>query len=106
MSTRTQRLSRRQVLKAGTVAGLGLTTIGALSRKAFGQAPGVLKGTKLSILQGTYFIGPAQDLYKRQAQEWGKTNGVDVSADFLNWPDLQPKIAAGVQAGGIDIVEL
>ena len=26
--------------------------------------------------------------------------------DFLNWPDLQPKIAAAVQAGGVDIVEL
>ena len=26
--------------------------------------------------------------------------------DFLNWPDLQPKIAASVQAGGYDIVEL
>ena len=29
-----------------------------------------------------------------------------MSADFLNWPDLQPKIAASIQAGGVDIVEL
>ncbi len=80
--------------------------LGTLSRSALGQAPAVLKGTRLSILQGTYFIGPAQDLYKRQAEEWGKANGVAMSADFLNWPDLQPKIAAAVEAGGIDIVEL
>jgi multiple sugar transport system substrate-binding protein len=29
-----------------------------------------------------------------------------VAADFLNWPDLQPKIGAAIQAGGVDIVEL
>ena len=66
----------------------------------------MIKGTSLSILQGTYFIAPGQDLYKKQAQEWGKANGVTMSADFLNWPDLQPKIAAAIQAGGVDIVEL
>jgi multiple sugar transport system substrate-binding protein len=32
--------------------------------------------------------------------------GVTVTTDFLNWPDLQPKIGAAVQAGGVDIVEL
>jgi multiple sugar transport system substrate-binding protein len=95
-------VSRRTVLKAGAAAGLGLTSLGTL----YGQAPAQIKGTKLSILQGTYFIAPGQDLYKNQAAEWGKANGVEVSTDFLNWPDLQPKIAAGVQAGGTDIVEL
>jgi multiple sugar transport system substrate-binding protein len=97
-------VSRREVLKAG-VAGLGLAALGGLTGKAFG-APAVIKGTKLSILQGTYFIAPGQDLYKKQAQEWGQANGVQVSADFLNWPDLQPKIAAAIQGGGLDIVEL
>ncbi len=70
------------------------------------KAPAFKKGTSLSILQGSYFIAPSQDLYKRQAQEWGEANGVQMSCDFLNWPDLQPKIAASVQAGGYDIVEL
>jgi multiple sugar transport system substrate-binding protein len=97
-----QPVSRRTVLKAGAAAGLGLTSLGTL----YGQAPAQMKGTKLSILQGTYFIGPGQDLYKNQAAEWGKANGVEMSTDFLNWPDLQPKIAAAVQAGGTDIVEL
>jgi multiple sugar transport system substrate-binding protein len=97
-----QPVTRRTVLKAGAAAGLGLTSLGTL----YGQAPAQIKGTKLTILQGTYFIAPGQDLYKKQAQEWGQANGVEMSTDFLNWPDLQPKIAAGVQAGGIDIVEL
>ena len=80
--------------------------MGGLPRQGFGQAPAVIKGTKLAILQGTYFIPAAQELYKKQAQEWGKAIGVTMATDFLNWPDLQPKIAAAVQAGGVDIVEL
>jgi multiple sugar transport system substrate-binding protein len=70
------------------------------------KAPAVIKGTTLNILEGTYFIAPAQDLFKKLALDWGKENGVTVNVDFLNWPDLQPKIGAAVQAGGVDIVEL
>ena len=99
-------LSRRELLKAGAV-GLGVAAMGGLPEILFAaKAPAFKKGTKLSILQGSYFIAPGQDLYKKQAQEWGKANGVEMSCDFLNWPDLQPKIAASVQAGGYDIVEL
>jgi len=98
------KLSRREFLKAGA-AGLGVAALGGFPRQVFG-APAVIKGTKLAILQGTYFIPAAQELYKKQAQEWATATGVTVVTDFLNWPDLQPKIAAGVQAGGVDIVEL
>ncbi|MGE3910855.1 MAG: ABC transporter substrate-binding protein [Chloroflexota bacterium] len=79
---------------------------GAQPASGAAKAPTSFKGSTLSILQGTYFIAPGQDLYKKQAQEWGTQNGVTVNTDFLNWPDLQPKIAAAVQAGGLDIVEL
>jgi multiple sugar transport system substrate-binding protein len=98
------KVSRRDFIKAG-VAGLGMATVGGLTRKVFG-APAVIKGTKLGILQATYFIAPAQNLFKKQAEEWGKMAGVTVAVDFLNWPDLQPKIAAAIQAGGVDLVEL
>jgi multiple sugar transport system substrate-binding protein len=98
-------VSRRTLIKAGGMAAVGLAAGGTFPRRVFG-APAVIKGTKLAILQGTYFIAPAQDLYKKQAQEWGKANGVTMATDFLNWPDLQPKIAAAIQAGGVDIVEL
>jgi len=100
-----RKLNRREFLKVGT-ASLGVAALGSFPGNTSGQVPAALKGTKLNILQGTYFIAPGQDLYKKQAADWGKANGVDVSADFLNWPDLQPKIAAAIQAGGVDIVEL
>jgi len=96
-------ITRRRFLKT---VGVGVAAAGSLPGKVFGQAPAVLRGTRLAILQGTYFVAPAQDLYKRQAQEWGNANGVTVATDFLNWPDLQPKIGAAVQAGGVDILEL
>ena len=66
-----KKLSRREFLKAGA-AGLGVAALGVLPGKTFAGAPAVIKGTKLSILQGTYFIAPGQDLYKKQAQEWGR----------------------------------
>src|SRR4030042_3291991 len=95
------KVSRGEFLKAG-VAGRGMAAVGGLTEKAFG-APAKIKGTKLTILQGTYFIAPGQELYKKQAQEGGDADGIQMSADFLNWPDLQPKIAAAIPGGGVDI---
>jgi len=57
------KLSRREFLKAGA-AGLGVAALGGLPRQGFGQAPAVVKGSKLSILQETYFIPAAQELYR------------------------------------------
>jgi multiple sugar transport system substrate-binding protein len=96
-------ITRRRFLKT---VGVGVAAAGSLPSKVFGQAPAAIRGTSLAILQGTYFIAPGQDLYRRQAQEWGQANGVKMATDFLNWPDLQPKIGAAIQAGGVDIVEL
>ena len=73
---------------------------------AAAPAAGNFKGASFTVLQGTYFVAPGQDLYKKQAATWGQQTGATVSCDFLNWPDLQPKIAAAVQAGGLDVVEL
>jgi multiple sugar transport system substrate-binding protein len=102
----TRPVSRRAVLKAGAAAGLGLSGLGSLAGTARGQAPAALKGTKLAILKGTYFVAAAQDLFRKQAQEWGKLAGVTVVTDFLAWANIQAKISAGVHAGGIDVVEL
>jgi multiple sugar transport system substrate-binding protein len=105
---RAPRLSRRAFLKAAGAGALGLAALGTAPGllRWGGAAPVQLKGTSLSILEGTYFIPTAQELFKKQAQEWGQANGVTVNPDFLNWPDLQPKISAAIQAGGYDIVEL
>jgi len=59
-----EKLSRREFLNAGA-AGLGVVALKGLPRQGFGQAPSVIKGTKLAILQGTFFIPPAQELCKQ-----------------------------------------
>src|SRR3972149_2563479 len=100
MEKKTRRkLSRREFIKTGA-AGLGVAALGSLPQKAFGAAPAGIKGTKLSLLQASYFIAPAQDLFRKQVEEFGKMAGVTMAVDFLNWPDLQPKIAAGGPGGG------
>ena len=96
-------MNRRGFLKTVAV-GAGAATV--LPRTVLAQAPAAIKGAKISVLQATYFIAPAQELFKKQCEEFGKVAGVTVTADFLNWPDLQPKIAAAVQAGGVDCVDL
>lgn len=80
-------------------------TAAAAATPAPAATPVVLKGTKLNILFGTFFVPETQDLMKQQLQEFGKETGVEATIDFINWPDLQPKISAAVQAGaGPDIV--
>ncbi len=70
-------------------------------------APAALKGFSVNVLQGSYFVAAAQELFTKQLNDWGQQNGVTVSADYLNWPDLQAKIAAAVQAGaGADCFEM
>jgi multiple sugar transport system substrate-binding protein len=103
MANEHQGVSRRRFL---TTVALGAAAAGTMPRTALGQAPAAIKGTKLSVLQATYFIAPAQELFKQQCEEFAKVAGVSVTPDFLNWPDLQPKIAAAVQAGGVDVVDL
>ena len=51
--------SRREFLKAG-VAGLGGAALGGLPGRYL-EAPAVIKGTRLSILQGTYFFDPLRN---------------------------------------------
>jgi multiple sugar transport system substrate-binding protein len=71
------------------------------------RAPAFLQGGSLNMLMSTAFVPAAQDHFAQQAQTWGEENNVDVTVDFINWPDLQPRTTSAVQAGdGPDIVEM
>jgi multiple sugar transport system substrate-binding protein len=92
-------VTRRQIIKTGAVAA-GVVALGGFPYISSAQ------NKTLNIVRGTYFIPAAQEIAKQQAEEFGKQAGVKVNADFLNWPDLQTKIGAGLQAGGVDVIEL
>lgn len=106
------RYSRRGVLKRASALGLSATALSsvlaATGRAApVHRAPAFLQSTSLTILAGTYFVPTAQDFFDQQVQEWGKQNGVQVSTDYINWPDIQARIASAVEGGdGPDVIEM
>lgn len=106
------RLSRRSILHRASVLGLSssaaVAALGATGRMSSARpSPAILQGGSLNILSSTAFVPAAQEFFAQQAQTFGEENGVDVTVDFVNWPDLQPRTTSAVQAGaGPDIVEL
>ncbi|MCC6176506.1 MAG: extracellular solute-binding protein [Chloroflexi bacterium] len=73
------------------------TTTGALPN---------LRGTSLSVLQWTGSVPAAEEFFKKQIEDdFMKKTGATVTVEFVNANDLQPKIAASIQAGsGPDLV--
>ena len=65
------------------------------------------KGTSLSVLQWQSFIPDQDALFKQQIEDgFMKDTGAQVSIEFVNANDLQPKIGASIQSGtGPDIVQ-
>ncbi len=77
-----------------------------------GVAVGVL-GTwgatarEVTVLTWNHFVPGFNDEFVRQAQEWGRINGVTVRVDFASLPDLAIRLSAEVEArSGHDIVLL
>jgi len=114
---KTLRYSRRQVMRRAVALGLSVPAVtAALSAtgyvapgqtRTFASAAAQLEGTSLNVLAASYFVLAGQERYDAQLQEWGDANGVEVSIDYVAWPDLQAKIGASIQAqSGPDIIQL
>jgi multiple sugar transport system substrate-binding protein len=101
-------LTRRQFMQtAGGAAGVALTGGTLLTTATRIAAPAVLKGTKLHLLQWIHFVPPADEEIRRQAEEWGKQEGVQVTIETVNPNDLQGRIAAALSSGtGPDIIQM
>src|ERR1051325_7673136 len=94
----TPTISRRGFMQ-GTTAALALT--------AAGRAPAFAQGTKLHIVRWVDFIPEADVELKRQAPEASKALGAEVTFEFINANDLQPRITAAIQSGsGADIIQM
>ena len=90
-------MQRRTFLKAAGVAGI----------VAAGRAPAFAQGTKLHIVRWVDFIPEADVELKRQAPEAAKALGAEVTFEFINANDLQPRITAAIQSGsGADIIQM
>ncbi len=99
-------MNRRHFLKvsATTAAVAGGGIEGILAAR---QAPAYAQGTKLHLVRWVDFIPEADVELKRQAPEASKALGAEVTFEFINANDLQPRITAGVQSGsGADIFQM
>jgi multiple sugar transport system substrate-binding protein len=96
--------SRRTFL---TAAGAASAIAGLEGILAARRAPAFAQGTKLHIVRWVDFIPEADVELKRQAPEASKALGADVTFEFINANDLQPRITAAVQSGaGADIFQM
>ena len=90
-------MKRRSFLKLTGIAGI----------LAAHRAPAFAQGTKLHIVRWNDFIPEADVELKRQAPEASKALGAEVTFEFINANDLQPRITAGIQSGsGADIFHM
>ena len=107
-TSRTKRsdMTRRALLK-GTAVTAGVATTGLAGILAARRAPAWAQGTKLHIVRWVDFIPEADVELKRQAPEAGKALGAEVTFEFINANDLQPRITAAIQSGsGADIIQM
>src|SRR5262245_611914 len=99
------RVTRRRFLTGSVAvmaAGAGLEGILGARR-----APAFAQGTKLHIVRWVDFIPEADVELKRQAPEASKALGAEVTFEFINANDLQPRITAAIQSGaGADIFQM
>jgi multiple sugar transport system substrate-binding protein len=82
-----------------------LRTTGIAAILAAGRAPAHAQGTKLHVLRWNDFVPACDTELKRQAPEASKALGAEVTFEFINANDLQPRITAAIQsASGADII--
>ncbi|MBM3221111.1 MAG: extracellular solute-binding protein [Candidatus Rokubacteria bacterium] len=97
-------VGRRQFIKvSGAAAAVAVTGIEGIV--AAGRAPAYAQGQKLHVVRWVDFIPEADVELKRQAPEASKALGAEVTLEFINFNDLQPRITAAIQSGsGADII--
>src|SRR5213596_1546304 len=99
-------MKRREFLTTTGVAA-GVAATGLESILAARRAPAWAQGTKLHIVRWVDFIPEADVVLKRQAPEASKALGAEVTIEFINANDLQPRITAAIQSGsGADIIQM
>ena len=90
-------MKRRTFLKLTGVAGI----------LAAHRAPAFAQGTKVHVVRWVDFIPEADVELKRQVPEASKALGAEVTLEFINANDLQPRITAAIQSGsGADIIQM
>jgi multiple sugar transport system substrate-binding protein len=96
-------MTRRRFVETTAVAG------GALVAAPFlgGKAPAYAQARKLHYLQWSSFIPAADVEIDRQAEEFKKATGIDITVEKINQNDMAARITAAVESGsGPDVIQM
>ena len=96
-------MTRRRFVETTAVAG------GALVAAPFlgGKAPAYAQARKIHYLQWSSFVPAADVEISRQAAEFTKATGTEVTVEFINQNDMAARITAAVESGsGADVIQM
>ncbi|MCY3980623.1 MAG: ABC transporter substrate-binding protein, partial [Alphaproteobacteria bacterium] len=96
-------VTRRDFMKKTTVVG----AVAATGTFLGGKPPAYAQSRKLHYLQWSSFIPDADTEIRRQAEEFTKATGVEVTVEMINQNDMTPRITAAIESGkGADVMLL
>jgi multiple sugar transport system substrate-binding protein len=96
-------MTRRKFVETTAIAG------GALVAAPFlgGKAPAYAQARKVHYLQWSSFIPAADVEIDRQAEEFKKATGIDITVEKINQNDMPARITAAVESGsGPDVIQM
>ena len=96
-------LTRRKFVETTAIAGATIATVPFLG----GKPPAYAQARKMHYLQWSSFIPAADVEIKRQAEEFSKATGIDVTVEMINQNDMAARITAAVESGsGADVIQM
>jgi multiple sugar transport system substrate-binding protein len=96
-------MTRRKFVETTAVAGGTLLAAPFLG----GKAPAYAQARKLHYLQWSSFVPAADEEIKRQADEFKKATGIDITVEMINQNDMAARITAAVESkSGADVIQM
>src|SRR5262245_57683017 len=96
-------MTRRKFVETTAVAGGTLLAAPFLG----GKAPAYAQARKLHYLQWSSFVPAADVEVKRQAEEFKKATGIDITVEMINQNDMAARITAAVESkSGADVIQM
>jgi multiple sugar transport system substrate-binding protein len=96
-------LTRRKFVETTAIAGAAVAAVPFLG----GKPPAYAQARKVHYLQWTSFIPAADTEIDRQAEEFSKATGIEMTVEKINQNDMAARITAAVESGsGADVIQM
>ena len=101
--TTSKGLTRRKFVETTAIAGAAVAAVPFLG----GKAPAYAQARKVHYLQWTSFVPAADAEIDRQAEEFTKATGIEMTVEKINQNDMAARITAAVESGsGADVIQM